>query len=81
MSDSVQVGAAWSAGVAITKKTNFQALGGHAFIATGATAPTKNMAGNRVPDGMAVEIEAGETVYWRTDDTAIVFVSWLEVGA
>jgi hypothetical protein len=81
MSDSADVGPAWSAGVEITKRTQFQAVIGTVWIATGATAPTKNIAGNAIPAGRAVEIDAGETVYWRTDEAAPVKVSWLGTGA
>ena len=80
MSDSAQVTGEWSSGMATTKRTQFQALGGQVFVATGASAPSKNMAGNRLPNGLAVEIAAGETVYWRTDDTPTMFISWLELG-
>lgn len=80
MSDSVQVTSAWSAGLTIAKRTQFQALGGAVFFATGDAAPSKQMAGNLIPARFAVEIEAGETVYWRTDETAQTFATWLETG-
>jgi len=80
MSNSEQVTREWSDGLAISSTTQFQALGGEVYIATGGSAPSKNMAGNLVPNRKAVEIDAGQTVYWRTDETAQVYISWLETG-
>lgn len=80
MSDSAPVTSEWSAGVTTTKRTQFQAMGGIVFFATGATAPTKEMAGNAIPPMMAVEVSAGETVYWRTSATGAIFTTWLELG-
>lgn len=81
MSDSAAVTQAWSSGETLTKPTRFQALGGAVWIATGDSAPAKNIAGNQIQNAHWAEIEAGETVYWRTDEQSPVFVSWLETGS
>jgi hypothetical protein len=80
-SDSAVVGPGWSAGILLAAKTQFQASGGSVWIATGATAPAKLIAGNAVPSGKAIEIEAGFTVYWRTDEAVETVITWLETGA
>ena len=80
MSDSAAVSQAWSAGVLLTQRTQFQAIGGAVWVATGASAPEKDIAGNQVPNGKAVEVDSGFTVYWRTDEEAPVVISWLGVG-
>jgi len=80
MSDSAPVTSEWSAGFTTTKRTQFQAMGGIVFFATGAAAPAKDMAGNAVPPMMAVEVGIGETVYWRTNADGAIFTTWLELG-
>lgn len=81
MSDSATPTRAWSAGLSITARTQFQAVAGSIWIATGASAPVKLIAGNAIPAGKAVEIDGPATVYWRTDEAAPVTVSWLVTGA
>jgi len=80
MSDSATVTRDWSAGIEITKTTQFQAVFGNVWIATGATAPAKQIAGNAIPPGKAIVIQSGETVYFRTDEAIETLVSWVGVG-